>query len=489
MPKIRGAGKRSGIGSVRDTSGNDDFKFTLVPTVRLQKTLDGDGVTKVFSIDDVYVSGYLDVFINGIKQQITTHYSESTPALGTFTMVRAPSNGADIDVIWAKDTAFGSGDGRGPQEPPSGGATPPPGKIPSGLGERAYLSGRTAGNVPKVARTNNIYATSPVYTDISTGLPGSGVADRAVLHYLNAWNTTEGLCIVPRTSGNGSDALYRATGINGTPTWSEVFALADLNTALSTSEGDMTLVQVAFTAAIVGRVYLIGRGDSAVEVFVAYSPDGGTTWSVTDLSGLAEAAPDQQSILAGQHNGDVVYVLHMDSPQDIQIYKSTDGAQSFSQQSDENGQFTGQHRLFYDYENSDSNETRIYRLENGTSDNDTWELSIDSGVTFSRVRRNTENSVWAHVPGVANKWLMSKPPSSPSQRISGDDGATEVETATSETINTNEQVSLLKEGVYAIIHNNTTPKTSPDWANFTDRSGDVSSTMATLDHITHDWTT
>ena len=491
---------------IRHAPGGGTAPGGTIPDMRVQcpikwqqKSFTGDGATTTYSVSSYYISGFLRVFINGDYQEPSTHFSELDPDFGTFDMAQAPANNDKVNVEWAEYCDDDLEEGLPVTDPADGGTglphpgddlwEPPwPGRIPSGEGKRVYLSGRTVGNVPKIVRTSNVYATSPVYTNISTGLPGTGVADRPVLHYLSAWDTTKGLCIVPRTSGNGSDALYRATGIDGTPTWSAVFELADLNTALSTSEGDMTLVQVAFTAAIPSRVYLLGRGDSVVEVFVAYSSDSGATWSVTDLSGLAEGAPDQQSLLAGQHDGDVVYVLHEDGATDIQTYKSSDGAQSFAQVSDNNGQFTGEHRLFSDYDSNDSNEARIHRLYNGTSDNDSWALSIDGGVSFSDVRRNTANSIWAHVPGVAKKWLMSKPPSGPSQRVSGDDGATETETATSETINTHEQVSLLKEGVYAIIHDDDTPKTSTDWANFTDRSGNIADTMAVLDHITHDWT-
>lgn len=47
-----------------------------------------------------YVSGSLEVYINGLKQALTTHFTETTPASGTFAMGDAPLTGDIITVSY-----------------------------------------------------------------------------------------------------------------------------------------------------------------------------------------------------------------------------------------------------------------------------------------------------------------------------------------------------------------------------------------------------
>lgn len=53
-----------------------------------------------------YISGSLNVYINGVKQALTTHYSETTPSSGTFAMSDAPLTGDIITVSY--QTASGA---------------------------------------------------------------------------------------------------------------------------------------------------------------------------------------------------------------------------------------------------------------------------------------------------------------------------------------------------------------------------------------------
>ncbi len=301
MGRVGGAGKRSGIGGVRDTSGNDDFKLTLIPTVRLQKTLDGDGVTKIFSINDEYESGYLDIFINGLKQQITTHYSENTPALGTFTMVRAPSNGADIDVIWAKKTAFGSGDGRGPQTP----SFDPPGTKP-GIGNRVLMAGRDSSNNIVLAKTEEFHATSPTWTAISTtGLPAT--ASGALLVRLDPWSPSDTAVIT--SLGENGFGLYKNTAWR-TGDWSQTLTLAtaQATTGVTGSTG-WEIGQIRYTIAQPDFIAVYGRlsGGSAPFQSIFHSHDGGIIWSSgTDLTGTSgNFAGD---FVIGQHDAEIMHV-------------------------------------------------------------------------------------------------------------------------------------------------------------------------------------
>ncbi len=61
-----------------------------------------NGVITVFTLpsSDTYVSGLLEVFLDGLKQTKTTDYSETTSA--TFTMVIAPATGEVLRINYIK---------------------------------------------------------------------------------------------------------------------------------------------------------------------------------------------------------------------------------------------------------------------------------------------------------------------------------------------------------------------------------------------------
>ena len=59
-------------------------------------TINGSNTT--FTTARAYIAGSLQVFINGVKQKRTTHFTETTPASGIFTMGDAPLTGDDIMV-------------------------------------------------------------------------------------------------------------------------------------------------------------------------------------------------------------------------------------------------------------------------------------------------------------------------------------------------------------------------------------------------------
>jgi hypothetical protein len=52
-----------------------------------------------------YIGGSLEVYINGVKQQRTTHFTEVSPASGTFTMSDAPLTGSNIQVNYQTNLA------------------------------------------------------------------------------------------------------------------------------------------------------------------------------------------------------------------------------------------------------------------------------------------------------------------------------------------------------------------------------------------------
>lgn len=57
-----------------------------------------NGSNTSFTTAQSYMAGTLEVYINGVKQLRTTHYSETTPASGTFSMSDAPLTGDVIEV-------------------------------------------------------------------------------------------------------------------------------------------------------------------------------------------------------------------------------------------------------------------------------------------------------------------------------------------------------------------------------------------------------
>ncbi len=56
-----------------------------------------DGLNKVFTTTDDYVSGSLTVFLNGLQQSKPGDYSETTS--DSFTFVNAPIGGVGPDVV------------------------------------------------------------------------------------------------------------------------------------------------------------------------------------------------------------------------------------------------------------------------------------------------------------------------------------------------------------------------------------------------------
>jgi len=57
-----------------------------------------NGTNVNFTTAKAFIGGTLEVYINGVKQQRTTHYTETTPASGTFAMSDAPLTGDVIEV-------------------------------------------------------------------------------------------------------------------------------------------------------------------------------------------------------------------------------------------------------------------------------------------------------------------------------------------------------------------------------------------------------
>lgn len=61
-----------------------------------------DGVTTLFTLANAYVSGSLQVFLDGLQQIKTTDYTETSANSGTFTMGSAPDSNEVLRVSYIK---------------------------------------------------------------------------------------------------------------------------------------------------------------------------------------------------------------------------------------------------------------------------------------------------------------------------------------------------------------------------------------------------
>lgn len=59
-----------------------------------------NGVNTTFTTAQPYIGGSLQVFVNGVKQKRVTHFVETTPSTGSFTISDAPQTGDDVMVVY-----------------------------------------------------------------------------------------------------------------------------------------------------------------------------------------------------------------------------------------------------------------------------------------------------------------------------------------------------------------------------------------------------
>lgn len=70
-----------------------------------------NGTNTAFTTARPYIANTLEVFINGVKQKRGTHFTETTPTSGTFTMGDAPLTGDDIMVNYQfVQSSYGNAD-------------------------------------------------------------------------------------------------------------------------------------------------------------------------------------------------------------------------------------------------------------------------------------------------------------------------------------------------------------------------------------------
>lgn len=81
---------------VNMTMDTSRFRFNQTPVET------PNGVTVIFTLpnSEAYVSGLLEVFLDGLKQTKTTDYTETSST--TFTMVTAPATGEVVRLNYIK---------------------------------------------------------------------------------------------------------------------------------------------------------------------------------------------------------------------------------------------------------------------------------------------------------------------------------------------------------------------------------------------------
>lgn len=62
----------------------------------------------VFTAATDYVGGSLEVYLNGLKQRLTTDYAETSPAAGTFTFTTAPVTGDSVVIDYQAEASSSS---------------------------------------------------------------------------------------------------------------------------------------------------------------------------------------------------------------------------------------------------------------------------------------------------------------------------------------------------------------------------------------------
>lgn len=103
------------ISTVTNTKPSDSIITGMTPTGTL------DGVNKTFTLPNPYYTGQLRVYLDGVRQKLTTDYTES-PTAGTFTFVTAPLAGSTIlcDYVIAAGWIVGGSNSFITEESPTG---------------------------------------------------------------------------------------------------------------------------------------------------------------------------------------------------------------------------------------------------------------------------------------------------------------------------------------------------------------------------------
>ena len=177
-------------------------------------------------------------------------------------------------------------------------------------GRRVYVAGRlsmTLGGIA-AAYTDNIWAASPTWVDISTGLPTTG-APTIPEFELDSVDRNTGYMLVTAEP----TVLYANTDLRGVGSWAVVLDGDDIETLTGRTryDGGHTMVGLSTTPypSPTGTVGVAVRfwdaGDLSPHNYVITSTDQGATWTATEIAeGLTPRTYwSVQDLVLGQHDG------------------------------------------------------------------------------------------------------------------------------------------------------------------------------------------
>lgn len=507
--------------SVEEPGGGGDPSATPMhlnlhpssPITRLQNALArGDGSTTLFTITGGYEPGFLDVFVNGVKQRITTHYTETDSDAGTFTFVQAPKTNDYVDVIWA-NTDYTGYCGMlvcGPSDitfPNTLARTTTFNPFsPRGAGPRVAITGlNNATDNIFAAYTSDIYQVSPSWTASSTGLPAPGDGSYGVYRIaLDPFDSTIAYLVIENFNvGAGSYELWKNTSFFSGGTWAKIYDVSTHN----------TLTGEAATRIFIGGRYsssnnsigdivttIAGEGYIGFVAGDAVSPTGNLYWvksidrGVNYTSTALHASASESSVVWSQHSASRIYVF-LRAGASTGVYKSTDGGTSFTIIAGTDFSSGGSGALYHPFgESSDTADMLIWH--DGQAAN-TPKKSIDSGGTWADFANGTSfetiglDGPWELTTiggtgvgyGVASRGSTSK-------RLSTDGGTT-WSTPASTTSNSNHIGLLRPSYIFGGGGTNSAEVyTSPDGATFTTRVGNLHSVAGAnpdVNSIVPDW--
>ena len=451
-------GTGSGGAQITDTSPSLAKLTIPCPMVHMQKSVGrGDAVTTGFLLGDNYEAGYLDIFVNGLKQRVTTHWTEGSADVGNFSFVQAPATNDYIDAIYAKQCDCGLV----PCASVGNTTSVTPG-LGTGPGKRVIIAGRTT-STPRFGWTENIFAATPAWTSNTTGLPASSSIVKCLR--LDPFNPTSSALMVLEHATQGAE-VYRNTAYRTGGSWTKIFSYTDV-----ASPSAFFINDIQYSIASPGRIYIFwGASGVGFGTSCSHTHNNGTSWTNINIHST-QPVSDNGNMVVGQHNADKLWISNPDGSNPDSLFRSSDGGHTWVQELHPVTNSAGV-VLAVPYEGNSSDANVYWGLSGGLY------KSTDSGDNFSSYSTATfsANNLFFCNSQSSLMWTFLE--GSDTIYKSNDTGAT----FTAYTAPTNvDAASLLRNVLWYIANAGASPtvRTSPSFATgtFTNRSGDVATTV------------
>lgn len=185
-----------------------------------------DGSNTTFTTSKPYIGASLEVFVNGLKQKRSTHFVETTPSSGTFTISDAPLSGDVVSVNYqfeaTSSTNSDTVDGFHASATPTANsliALGSSGKLPVSLYESPWMRATHLGRPSHTESTTYTFVRIDLNNTSSGGgvgsyltfdstnkriVVGSGVSKVRVSAQLQAWNGPAALELAAEVRHNGT---------------------------------------------------------------------------------------------------------------------------------------------------------------------------------------------------------------------------------------------------------------------------------------------